>query len=534
MAQFAVQALALVYANDFPGNPYYHQPKIRDWIIAGLEYWARIQHTDGSFDEYYPYERGWVGPTGFTLYAAMEAFRTVREQMPSDAARRVLAAIRRAAHFVAAGEAEEDRLANHHALACVAVWQAWELLGERELQVGFERVWRGFLRYRNAREGWWQEYDGADPGYLSATVSFLGKLYQHKPSPEILSLAREAIEFASHFAYPDGHYAGSLGSRQTLHFYPHGVEIFADQVPLAGALAQRMQEGLAAHALVPPAIMPDRYMPWRLAEFLLAYRDARPRADALPSLPYEGAPFHRWYPEAGIDVRRSDSMYALVNLAKGGVIKVFNVEQRRQIMSDCGIAGRLADGRMVTSQWIDPRYRVTAGEDELTVTGSLQQMSSVSSFTPAKLVAFRAMLMTVGRSARASHAIKGAIRRALMLGTKAVPLAFQRRVRFEPGAVTVVDEIRRIGDVRVEGLLIGDEIAVRYVPQSRFFQLPELDTHGYTLSEQDLATLHTSNRVRITRRVEVATGGTDVQVGDRLVSAARTSIPTGGRPVVGV
>ena len=35
MAQFAVQALALVYANDFPGNPYYRQPKIRDWIIAG-------------------------------------------------------------------------------------------------------------------------------------------------------------------------------------------------------------------------------------------------------------------------------------------------------------------------------------------------------------------------------------------------------------------------------------------------------------------------------------------------------------------
>jgi hypothetical protein len=104
-----------------------------------------------------------------------------------------------------------------------------------------------------------------------------------------------------------------------------------------------------------------------------------------------------------------------------------------------------------------------------------------------------------------------------MLGTKAVPLAFQRRIRFESGAVTVVDEIRRIGDVRVDGLMIGDEIAVRYVPQSRFFQLPELDTHGYTLTDQDLAALHTSNRVRITRRLEVATGGIDVQVGERPV-----------------
>src|SRR3954451_16707197 len=108
MAQFAVQALALVYANDFPGNPYYHQPKIRDWIVAGLDYWARIQHTDGSFDEYYPYERGWVGPTGFSLYAAIEAYRVVRDEVPPEIADRVRRAIRHAAEFVGAGEAEQD------------------------------------------------------------------------------------------------------------------------------------------------------------------------------------------------------------------------------------------------------------------------------------------------------------------------------------------------------------------------------------------------------------------------------------------
>ena len=89
MAQFAVQALALVYANDFPGNPYFSHPKIRDWTIAGLDYWSRIQHADGSFDEFYPYERGWVGPTGFTLYTAIEAQQLLRGQIPADVDRRV-------------------------------------------------------------------------------------------------------------------------------------------------------------------------------------------------------------------------------------------------------------------------------------------------------------------------------------------------------------------------------------------------------------------------------------------------------------
>jgi hypothetical protein len=42
MAQFSVQALALVYARELPGNVYFGQPKVRDWTIAALDYWARI------------------------------------------------------------------------------------------------------------------------------------------------------------------------------------------------------------------------------------------------------------------------------------------------------------------------------------------------------------------------------------------------------------------------------------------------------------------------------------------------------------
>ncbi|MCC6180131.1 MAG: hypothetical protein IT305_32855 [Chloroflexi bacterium] len=512
MAQFAVQALALAYTLDVPGNPYAGQPKLRDWIVAGLEYWARIQHRDGSFDEFYPYERGWVGPTGFTLYAAIEAYQAVRDALTPDATQRILTAIRRAAHVVAAGESEEDKLANHHALACVAVWEAFELLGDPELERGFERLWRGLLTYRNVREGWWLEYDGADPGYLSATVSFLAKLHLCRPSPEIVDLAREAVEFASYFAYPDGHYGGSLGSRQTLHFYPHGVEVLADQIPLAGALAQRMLEGLRGGALVPPTIMPDRYMPWRMAEYLLAYRDARPRSNPLPALPYQREPFRRWFPEARIDVRRTDEGYVLANLAKGGVVRAFNVEASRLVYSDCGILGRLADGRMVTSQWIAPGYQIAASDAELTVTGALQRMTSTTTFTPLKMALFRAGLASVGQSTRASHAIKGGIRRMLMFGTRSVPLCFRRRIRFEPGALTVTDVLQRTGKVLVSSLLFGDEFAVRYVPQSRFFQFPDLEARGYLLPAADLTRFNAIGRLTVTRRVDLRSGATVVEV----------------------
>ena len=228
--QFSVHALALSYANERPGNLYHQEPKVRDWTIAGLDLWANIQHQDGSVDESSPYERGWVGPTGFTAFTVIETFQIRRDEIPADVADRVLGAIKRSVHFIAQGESEEDHLANHHATACLAVWKVYELLEGPALKDGFERLLQGFLSYHNAEEGWSREYDGVDPGYLSAPVSFFAKIYQSNPDPNIFEVLQQSVEFCIYFVYPNGFYAGSLGSRNTLHFYPYGFEILADQI----------------------------------------------------------------------------------------------------------------------------------------------------------------------------------------------------------------------------------------------------------------------------------------------------------------
>src|SRR5262245_22921033 len=193
--QFGVQSLALVYKHDFPSNPYKGQAKVRDWTIAGMDYWASIQHEDGAFDEFYPAERGWVGPTAFTTFTMVEALQLIGDEVPIPVKERVLSAIRNAARFIAKGESEEDHLANHHAMACVAVWKAYSLLGDADLKEGYDRLWKGFLTYHNSEEGWSREYDGVDPGYLSATVSFFGKIYQVNPDPAILKVLKESVEF---------------------------------------------------------------------------------------------------------------------------------------------------------------------------------------------------------------------------------------------------------------------------------------------------------------------------------------------------
>ncbi|MCA9759588.1 MAG: hypothetical protein KDA27_27580, partial [Candidatus Eisenbacteria bacterium] len=54
IAQFGVHSLALAYTTPMPDNPYYRQPKMLNWTLAGIDYWMQIQKSDGSFDEFYP------------------------------------------------------------------------------------------------------------------------------------------------------------------------------------------------------------------------------------------------------------------------------------------------------------------------------------------------------------------------------------------------------------------------------------------------------------------------------------------------
>jgi hypothetical protein len=82
----------------------------------------------------------------------------------------------------------------------------------------------------------------------------------------MLETMKRAVDFCAYFVYPNGHYAGTTGSRQTLHFYPHGFELLAPEYPLAAAVADRMLEGLRAGALVPPEIQGDRYFQYRVPD----------------------------------------------------------------------------------------------------------------------------------------------------------------------------------------------------------------------------------------------------------------------------
>lgn len=500
--QLHTHILALVYSHPYPDNIFYKQDKIKRWCFAGMKYWIQIQHKDGSFDEFYPNERGWAGPTGFLLYAMLDSYSLLKEEMSQELKDEFNEASFKSAKYLAKYD-EAGILANHHAMALLPIYYAYQVLGDAYLLKSFYKKFE-FFEGLQSPEGWFLEYDGADPGYLSATISFLGKLYKLAEDEElksqILKIVENAIEFSSYFVYPNKFYGGTIGSRQTLHFYPHGYEIFSKKIPLARKIADKMLEGLAEGKLVPPEIMPWRYLGYRAQEYLLASLDYNPApvSDDV-KLPYERTAFIKFFDDAKMLVVKKPNYYSVSNLAKGGVIKVFSADGEL-IYNDCGIIGKLEDGKVVTTQWIDKDYKINSVGNESTVEGDLN-FAPFKLPTPLTMMAFRAALLSLGWNTRLSYGLKGVIRNLFITKTKKAPVKFRRKIVFNEGNIEVEDRIKLKPSEKMDSLKVGDEFSVRYVPQSLYFQSQELNIDGFRLDSDALEKLNRNKEATFKRMI---------------------------------
>jgi len=114
MAQEFVLPLALAYSLDIPGNPYYQKASIKEWVEAGILYAAASAHSDGSCDDYFPFERA-GGAAAFSLLACLDAYRISGLDNQS-----ALAFFEKRADWLA-GHQESGRLSNHQALIALCL-----------------------------------------------------------------------------------------------------------------------------------------------------------------------------------------------------------------------------------------------------------------------------------------------------------------------------------------------------------------------------------------------------------------------------
>jgi hypothetical protein len=88
-----------------------------------------------------------------------------------------------------------------------------------------------------------------------------------------------------------------------------------------------------------------------------------------------------------------------------------------------------------------------------------------------------------------------------MLGQRPVPLSFLRKLDFEGESLVWSNELSLTGDAKIEAMSLGDEFFVRYVPQSRYFQLQELEVSAYSLTGDQIQALNNRKKIVVKQTI---------------------------------
>jgi hypothetical protein len=473
--------LALLYVLPLQGSPYCGNPQMRAWAVAGLRFWAGRQHRDGSFDEYYPFEHGYI-PTSFSLYAAAETCRVL--ELADDA---VVAACLRASKYL--GRTAERQAVNQEAAAIPGLYATHLLTGDQGVKNALENKLDRFFALQSA-EGWFAEYGGADLGYLSTTLDFLAEYWRMSDDSRAFDACVGILEFAQYFIHQDGSAGGQYGSRNTEYFLLSGLSALVGASPVAVAMLQKLRQQWGAPASA-YAAFDDRYLCHNMLHSLLrAIRNLPEAMAAVAALPCHTEHL-RYFPEAGLLSLGQGTSHLICGLKKGGVIRLFS--DGREVFRDFGYRLQRGPGKTAATNWLNDELDVRHEEGVFEVSGHLTEVPQ-QLVTPWRHMGLRLAARLLGRRLIPS------LKKRLIFVDRRSEAHFVRKIHTGREALEIEDRIH-IGDTGGR-LYPACKFSLRHVASSKYYQADELaapDAEGWSGVRQ----------VAVHRRVDWVTGAVE-------------------------
>lgn len=466
--QESVLTLASLYKNNAPGNIYFNVDKISDIIQKGINFWADLQHSDGSFSDYYPNERAIV-VTAFTLYAISETLSLCPEFKDEN----VLSAVKSAANFLIKNK--EKNAVNQEIVSTAALYNVYPLINDDlikfDVKKAADRKLEDILK-NQSEEGYFNEYGGADIGYLSVSIDYLAKIYKLSGNNQVYDAIKNAINFISYFVHPNGSMGGEYTSRNTQYIIPHGFEIISEKYPTALAIRNQLIDSLQKRISITPYTFDDRYMALYLYNYLQAYFEQAPEIiehNKEHDLPYIRKPFTKLFRYAGILVVKKPNFYSIIGLTTGGAIKAFSL-QNKSIFSDTGYIAKIGHS-IIASGCLDQNSKINITENKININGSFYKINYMKP-TTLKHVALRMLTL----SGAFSYSLRKIIRNTLISAGKKVPVAFERIIELNEESIDITDKI--ISQQKIRELTTIDTFSYRYIPSAQYFNIHELLTKG--------------------------------------------------------
>lgn len=343
----------------------YRQSQLESWCVGAINALSRQVDSRGRVDEYYPFEASYPA-AAFGLYAVCRVLWDWQQNTPELVSRCDRSGLERLSRHLAGRR--EPQAANQQAagLAGLALAVQLELVAPETANLD---AIADLLFSSQHAEGWFEEYGGADFGYLTVTLDALADYYEATGDRRALEASDRAIAFLGQLVGADGRLPSTLNSRNTDYVVPYGLVKNAARNPLAAWLV----ETLFAKCDRPEHFFwatDDRY---HCHYIFASIARSLPHLDKmLPGCPPEWEN-SLWLPGCGYWIVRSRDRdwSAFVAAKKGGLIRIHCRE--RSPLVEFGV--RVSrNGNIWTNNWHSQHWQITLDAEKICIEGNLQRV----------------------------------------------------------------------------------------------------------------------------------------------------------------
>ena len=468
MSQEFTLVLAIVYNIEYSNSKFYKNNNIKEYIKAGIQSAIDFTHSNGCTDDYYPHERA-LGATVFSLYALTESYLLL--DIKDD---NFIEFFKLRANWILNNE-ESGKLTNHHVIAALSLYNTYLITNDIKYKKAFDEKLEHVYSWQT-EEGWYWEYEGCDPGYLTVSIDFLAQIYTKTNDKKILDSLEKAIEFFNQIQHPDGTAGGEYGSRNTLVFHPAGFEIMASYNEQASKISNSYLNALDNELLA--NIADDYIIGHGLISRLNAFRFSNERDFTKLNDNYK-LEINRHYVLSNFYIYSYNDKWAIFNLEKGGASKIY--KDTTLIHSDSGVIFKNYDGKFVSSI-LDKETNLNIKDNTVNINKNFMKYKQHYA-TQFIFLLFRGFLFLFGQFKFSSIFLRKYFQRKMITGKNKMPFMYNKEIKFNKDTIIVKHDVSNVSSI--DEIYLSSDLVPMYVAVSECFEQNVLKNSWKSFKKQN-------------------------------------------------
>ena len=399
-----------------------------------------LQDKNGSVCEAFPHESSFC-VTALVAYDLLSTLECLGDKLSGSEKAEIMQVVKPMITFLHRNDEHHGLISNHLATASAALFKFHAISNEGSHADRGQFFLNRILSHQST-EGWYREYEGADPGYQSLCTYYLADIHKLRPDLGLRDSLERSIKFLSYFAHPDGSFGGLYGSRNTRFFYPSGLEMLREEIPEAGRLADFMRDSIRSSTVVTLETMDEPNLVPMFNSYCLASKYFQPSDGHYTNMPCLNKSLGKLYfPKAGIYIQGDMTSYTIISTKKGGVCYSFPREGKKGALINAGIVYQSDKQDFYTSQAINENNEVIISDQKIKIFSPLTRVINIK-LTPFKFMMLRFLNVTVMRNKKISNLVKQFLVWMLINRKSKINIRNERTISFSNGLV-VRDKLSR-------------------------------------------------------------------------------------------